>query len=209
MTNQVVLKRLKEYGIPINLGMPEVNKSDLRDKVLVAKRINILSIFYAISENPESISFFKKLITDQGMESLLTTREQSVLNKQLLTTQQEIDFSWHKESIYTLAWSLGHIKKLIFPNQEINISTLYSSIPPEVELKVFISRSEYINHEQIYNEVEFYYRLHWALRHPESWSILNRYKMKKLNLSVVIERRKALEWIIGSSVGWDEVSLDT
>jgi len=53
--------------------------------------------------------------------------------------------------------------------------------------------------------LDYFYRAHWVARN----SNLNGIKDDKVNMSIIMERRKAHEWVCDSSVDWDDISLDT
>jgi hypothetical protein len=209
MLKTSVIQRLKKLGVPTNPHLPPIEETAFREASDVAKRINILGIFIAISDDQKSIPFFKELIGEQRMEGELTGIEEAVLRAESLTDQQEIEFSWYKESLYALSWCLAIFDEMTPPLNESTLLKIYEYLPPEVNLNSFVSSAHFREKATILEETEYYYGVHWAIRHPESWGLLQRRKLKKLNLSVVRERRRALEWVINKSLSWDEISLDT
>jgi len=186
----------------VTIGIPRSSKE-------VAQRLNILSIFLAISDDKNSQSFFVKYIDEIGMTPFLTEKEKRILTVLNLTSQEEIDLSWCRESIYTLAWCLGLFPTMQIPINEADINPLFMLLPPEINIESFIRDSILINQDQLVEECEFYYALHWAKRHPEGWAFLQKLGFRKFNMSIIIERRRALEWVIDSNIDWDEVELNT
>jgi len=209
MLKTSVIERLKKLGVPINPNLPPIEETAFREASDVAKRINILGIFIAISDDQKSIPFFRDLIGEQRMDRELTRTEKSVLKAGSLTDQQEIDFSWYKESLHALSWCLAIFDEMPPPFSEAALSKIYEYLPPEVNLSSFVSNAHFREKVVILEETEYCYGVHWAIRHPESWGLLQKRKLKKLNLSVVRERRRALEWVVNKSLSWDEISLDT
>lgn len=108
-----------------------------------------------------------------------------------------------------MVWCLGIIEEMSSPKFEANLSEIFDLLPPEVELEEFIAKANLIGDHLVLKELEYYYGLHWAVRHPESWRLLNKLKCKKYNISVIRERRKALEWVIDNTSDWDDITLDT
>lgn len=208
LSNQTI-DRLNKLGVPTNSALPKVVIKSLRTSVEVAKRINIFGVFIAICDDPKSIPFFKKLIEEQDMVNVLSKSEKIILNRGKILRQEEIDKSWYQEGLYALSWCLGIIEKIELPQNEANLNPIFPHLPPEIDIKKFVDNAKLIDDQEVLQETEFYYGLHWALRHPESWSILNKLKYKKYNLSIVRERRKSFEWLIDDSLEWDDISLDT
>ncbi|MCC7245531.1 MAG: DUF4272 domain-containing protein [Saprospiraceae bacterium] len=209
MLNNSLIQELALLGIPVNFNMPEVEAQQIRSDIEVGGRIVILSIFYAISQEKESITFFNKYIQDEDLEHFLTNRESTVLNSGCMSEQDEIDFSWNKESVNCLCWCAGLVSRMNLPIAEIDISSFYHFLPPEVDLHQFIKATKLIYTEKLLYQAEFYYRMHWALRHPEAWIFENGNHPEEYKLSIVVERRKSLEWVLNSGLQWDDISLDT
>lgn len=209
MLKTITLNRLLKEGIPTNKVLPAVTLKKVRSAQAVARRINILGVFVAISNDPSSLSFFKNLLKEQNMLDFLSEGEKSILKKGELSKQEEIDISWYQESLYTLSWCLGLFKEMKSAKSEANLDEIFELLPPEVELEEFIEKSKLIEAQVILEELEYYYGLHWAVRHPESWRLLNKLKCKKYKMSVIRERRKALEWIIDDTSEWDDIPLNT
>lgn len=206
MLQKETLSRLNNLGIPAYNGLPKIIPKVYRTPIEVAKRINIFAIFLAITDSPDSINFFAQLINEQGMVDCLTQSEKDILSRGTLLKQEEIDISWYQEGLYALCWCLGLTTKFDLLQEEADLETIFPLIPPEVDINQFIQEAKLIDFRLIVLETEFYYGVHWALRHPESWL---KYEYEKYSISIIRERRKALEWVIDNSVDWDFISLDT
>lgn len=209
MLKATTINKLKSDKIPVNDFLPPLEVRRLRSSEVVANRVNILGIFIAICDDSNSIPFFKDLIKKQALITYLSDSEKIILEKGQLSEQEEIDKSWYRESLYCLCWCLGIFEEMIPPKQEADIYPIFNYIPPEVDLGRFVEKATLIKKSKISDEAEYYYGLHWAIRHPESWNILSNRRRKKYSISIVRERRRALEWVIDDQLNWDEVSLDT
>ena len=205
----ITTNRLEREGIPVNRKLPEIRIKTNRTSKEVAIRLNILGIFLAISDDSSSIVFFRKLLQEQEMYKFLTDTEKRILENGHLTKQEEIDLSWNQESMYALSWCLGIVSEMAEPIFEADLDNIFKFLPPEVDLDVFLEKSKLVNAQIILQELDYYYNLHWAIRHPESWSFMKIKKMKKYKMSIVRERRKGLEWVHNSELIWDDISLDT
>jgi hypothetical protein len=202
----LTVNRLVKEGVPVNKALPEITIKKVRTSKDVGVRLNILAVFLAISDDSKSIKFFNKLLKEQGMYDYLTTTEKLILDSEKLTKQQEIDLSWNQESIYALSWCLGIASKMSTPIVESDLNSIFKYLPPEVDLKSFLDKCNLIDSYTILEELEYYYGLHWAVRHPENWEFL---KVNKFKISIIRERRKAMEWVLDNSLIWDDIALDT
>lgn len=209
MISTKTIKRLESLGIPVKSDLPSLEGKKSRTAKDVATRVNILGMLIAVADDKRSLSFFKDLLSQQGMNDFLTEKERSIFEKGDLTKQEEINWSWSQESLYALSWSLGLFSAMRTPTKEAPLDDFFKHLPPEVALNRFIDAAQLIDFDQIVLETEFYYALHWAKRHPESWNSANKLSNKDLLLSAIMERRKALEWLIDDTLEWDDISLDT
>lgn len=193
------IKIIERFKLPLNLDLPNVDISiKIKGVNQIANRIDILHLFYAIySEGIESKDFFKKIIFENNLKVELTNQEKEILEKEL-TSQNLIDFSWYKESIYSLLWCLGIVQNLYDDLDEINIADLYNLISPEKSREKFISSIQVRTNEELIQAIDVFYNLHWGSKRIKN-NILK---------SVISERRKALEWFC-SSENWSEINLDT
>lgn len=202
-------KRLDILGIPVCKSLPKVKAKSLRTAIEVAQRVNVLGVILAISDDANSLPFFRDLLDKQGMFDSLSPIERKIVYSGKLSKQEEVDLSWSQESLYALSWCLCLFPEMNQPVIEADLNFIFPMLPPEVDLNKFLSNAKLIDAEKIVEEVEFYYNLHWAMRHSENWSFFNKHKFNKYKISVIRERRKALEWVLDNCVDWDEICLDT
>lgn len=216
---QKTINKLLKYGLNLkDVYLPYINFSakSYRSKEEIARRIVVLYSLKAISIYPEDmisiISFLKK----NDYVDYMSKEEKKILKQKLLTNRQEIDFSWYKESLYVLLWYSNIIKDdvLRFPNDEIILEKKYLDLlPPENDYNFFESNLQIKENKKLFEELYFYYYLHWKVKKNNDLTFIERLlkskNKKKINESVVIERRKALEWIADANLDWDDISLDT
>jgi hypothetical protein len=53
--------------------------------------------------------------------------------------------------------------------------------------------------------LDLLYRAHWFARDGQ----LNQYQTKGFNIDAIMERRKALEWLLNLEYDWDNVDMST
>ncbi len=59
--------------------------------------------------------------------------------------------------------------------------------------------------EELFRELDLYYRLHWWTRN----SRLTGKDTGAVRLDIIVERRKALEWVMDPACDWDRVDMST
>jgi len=198
---------LSEQGIPVNTHLPLIDAGDetsLRSSQSIARR---LIIAYAITGlgkdrdvDPQKLYAW---LCENDLCEELSQREVSYFLTPL-TSQDIVQLSWRQERLMTYAWVLALIEALPLPNHEADISGLFPLIPPVISQDEFIRSARRIDANRIYLILDRYYCYHWALRHPEKWN-----GKPTHCISIVQERRLALEWTIGMEKAPDDISLDT
>ena len=142
------------------------------------------------------------MIYANNWQTYLSGQEKQSIDSNSLTNQDLIDFSWKKESIFALLFVIKIAKKEdIFDfNDEIDISDYYSEVPPENEFGTFLKGIKTISTVDILSVIDLYYIAHHLSKNKI---------VKGLSSSIIMERRKALEWVINPDIAWDDISLDT
>lgn len=168
----------------------------------IARRLIVLYTLTGLSHDADS----KKLLAWLESESLgdeILDDERKYFEKKELSKKDIIRLSWNQESLFTLAWCLGLQRELPLPDREADLSSIFAKIPPQIAASKFVVQSKRIERRRILQEADLYYCYHWATRHPEKWT-----HPVSLSLDVVIERRRALDWVI-SDERFNEIALDT
>lgn len=204
---KITSQKMNEIGLTDLIRLPLLEENlDIRSKTDLISRINILHIFYAIYlRGKESYSFFGNAIQELNIVNHLTNKEKIFLDTGEITSQDIINFSWNKESIKMLLW-IGSLINEDFRKtfSECDFSNYYKFIPPEKTNSLFEDNVILREKKQIFEYLDFYYCLHWYCKHFSKHN-----KFDKLNFSVVLERRKALEWVTHPNFDWDNIPLDT
>jgi hypothetical protein len=120
--------------------------------------------------------------------------------------QDNVSKQWQIESLWALAWCLG-----VHPNLDFSDSCsdsfvrMLPDIAKDAATSSFRNRLQLREKTEITEKTDLAYCLHWAVRDAE----ISRKKLPgKVPGQVVVERRRALEWMIGQDP-WDEVAMDT
>ncbi len=116
--------------------------------------------------------------------------------------QDKINLDWSIEAIWALTWAAGKHSDLTFNTcVEDSLASMFPDLQEEEPALTFIKNFSLLPKKVIFKELDKFYRVHWFTKH-------NR-EDERVNLSIIMERRKALEWVCDTSLDWDDIPLDT
>lgn len=209
---------LKEHGVPYIEHLPCLESADTitpRTPEEIARRAVacLLSVQVACDicsdgDVEASIEFFKGILDTYGVAEELTFKERMVFFGEP-SRQAAVDMAWKYEAYWVLIWALGLVDTLEYPDRicdcEVAIDVLRSCANFEELMKRIRLRSM----EEIVDEADLIFRYDWACVDAR---LHNKEVPAELNPSVVLERHRALNWLIGKNTSnddWDAVSTDT
>lgn len=200
---------LRELGIPFIEHLPaieEENEVRLRAPREIATRIICLTYLCYVTEVPEARTAVIEFLKKESLWSEVTDQEKELFNKTKLTQQERINISWRSEAIWLLLWAIEKTDELELPYNEINVADIIEKLPKVLNsTNDFIESATIRSTEQLLDQSDLIYRLHWATRHAQ----LDRTIKLKLNSSVVEERHYAINWITYYAEAWDDITTDT
>jgi len=121
----------------------------------------------------------------------------------------EARFKWQVEALWTLAWSVSLVDELDFSTEcSDNLIDLLPDILKIEPLDWFNRKINLRDANEILSKLDLAYCIHWAVNHRKLSNIPNIPNKPMVQDGVIVERRWALEWIIGKDE-WDDVQLDT
>lgn len=115
-------------------------------------------------------------------------------------------FKVQVEGMWALAWAMGIANELNFAKDCDNrFVTMLPNLKQSQSSADFRKKANPRPLEQVVAACDLAYCLHWAIRQSE---LTGKRPPGNLKPYVVVERRRALEWLL-SKEAWDEVPLDT
>lgn len=148
----------------------------------------------------------EQAIVEFGLKNYLFPDEKKVLVE--CDERVAVNVSWTVECSYSLAWVLGLIttEEMEAPGEPEGDHGLFQFIQPFHNFEDFKASCNLRQPSEIMDMLDLYYNYHWACvdnrLNPDT-------NCGELNEEVVMERRKALEWLICKDKNWDSISLDT
>ena len=209
------INKLKELNIDYLESLPttyDASEVTIKDINEIAKRYiaNIITIQVAFdilneSDLNDSFNFFNDLLGKYDVRESLNDFEKAVFNNSL-EKEDLVNLTWQYEAINVLAWVLGLKEDLEFPNDLCDVEFLMRYIAGCDNYDQFINKCKIIDIEKILDELDLEYRYHWATVEKRINESTN---TNELDEEVVMERRRALEWLFVEEKDWNNISLDT
>ncbi|CAM4520882.1 MAG: DUF4272 domain-containing protein [Paenibacillus macerans] len=211
------LAYLKEKQIPYLEHLPELpplSELKVKSREEIARRAAALLIViqYACdvaqeSDLAESKAFVTGLLDQFGVADELTEAERELLEQAEPARQDAINLTWQYEAYWALLWALGVVDSLDFPDHTCDCDFAIKAVSSCGGFAEFLERTSLRRPEEILDEADRIYRLHWACVNDR---IQGREPAGGLIESVVMERRRGLFWMIGHrNEAWDDISMDT
>jgi hypothetical protein len=142
-------------------------------------------------------------LRQEHADSLLTHAERDFLTEntgELLTFQVQVEGMW------VLAWALNLVPQLDFWKEcDNDFVTILPNLKTMESSSRLRANSRLRRREDILRACDLAYCLHWVFRQGEITRTETRLELKTY---VILERRRALEWIVADDL-WDEITLDT
>ncbi|NQX62726.1 DUF4272 domain-containing protein [Paenibacillus qinlingensis] len=156
----------------------------------------------AVSKN-----FVTNMLRKFGVENQLTRNERSLLEAVKPTPQEAINIAWQYEAYWPLIWALRLVDTLEFPDRTCNCELAIELVSRCESFDDFYRQTSMRTREEILDEADKIYRLHWACVNSR---IQGQEDASGMNESIVMERRRGLFWIVGcGNEEWDHIPMDT
>ncbi|MDR3072382.1 MAG: DUF4272 domain-containing protein [Clostridiales Family XIII bacterium] len=216
------IEKLKKMGISYNEGLPTIESSSeitVKDIDVICKRAIgcLFSASCAATMYSEQDALIADIIKshiaylshyDIAYDDLLP--QEKLIFSSNFTPQNVINVAWSYEIYWGIIWASNLItnKEMIDASKICRVERAVGILlETSKDYDFFKGMFKLRSVEKILDMLDLYYCYHWACRqkrlHPDISSI------GKLNEEVVMERRKALEWLIREEQDWDEIPLDT
>lgn len=178
-------------------GLKEVTPKDAQT---VARRACAMSYIIGLGYGAKKRKL-RKWLKEYDLWSSVTPYERKSLRALSINEQDKANYQWMCEAAQALAWSLGLVEMDHFKHCDDDLIT---KIPLESEPTAFISSAKLRPIEDIQRQVDLLYRMHWYARNNQFQG-----NESKLNLSIIMERRRAIDWVYGTAKEWDDIDLST
>lgn len=201
---------LKSLNIPFIDHLPlieEESEVKIRAAQEIAERILVLVYLAYVSEVPDERENVIDFLKTNSLWDKVSPDEKELFQKEELTDQETANISWRSEGVWLLLWTINKVDKLELPTEQVEIPKIVSRLPEFLTDPTEFIKSAIIRPTtEILDQSDLIYRLHWATRNAD----LNNQPMPaNLDLSIIMERHYAINWVTFYADEWDEISTDT
>lgn len=195
---------LRRHSVEVNETLPlieAVEQLSPQDARSVAIRSVVLSYVIGIGFGADTRRL-KASLEQFGLLAHASARERELLSRSEFTPQEKVNATWLTECVQSLAWCLGLVELDPFRRCDDDLASHFPQ--PFTDPSGFISDATLRPVDEIYQQADLHYRLHWAARNAR----LMGHRLG-VDEGLISERRKALDWAVGVGQDWDEIPLDT
>lgn len=211
------IKLLQEQGIPFIAHLPVIvgdEEAVIRTKEEIVQRAIALCLIavYAggIAENgnvQEEREFIEEIIEQYGAANFFTEKEKLLLGDPQPNQTDTIQMVWMYECYWVLLWALGYKEELEFPGQICDVGMAVDALRSAGDYDNFYQNAVVRSKAEILDQADLIYRYDWACVNAR---INGRTVEGGLNDEVVLERHRALNWLVSYMEDeWDDVRTDT
>lgn len=151
----------------------------------------------------ESVKFFKPMLEQFGVMDYLNSKENRILDG-TYSTQDAIDMDWAYEAYWSLCWALGLVKDIKEGSEVCDCQKAIDIMMSCKSTEEFMKKCKLRSTDEILDMLDLYYRYNWAINDAK---VCEESSIGNLNPSVVIERRRGLEWLVSEEDDWYEIDM--
>lgn len=203
---------LTKNNVSINENLLSYNEKNIQLKSIdaICKRAIacLLTIQIACDINngqyEESLKYFLPLYDKFDVKNSLNSKEKRIING-TYSKQDVIDMDWAYEAYWAICWCLSLIDDIKDGGELCDCSKAITFVTNSSSFNDFKSKCKLRDIDEILDMYDLYYRYHWAINNKYVDSKTN---IGNLNSSNVIERHRALEWLICDTDDWYNLQLN-
>jgi hypothetical protein len=197
---------IEEQGIPVNKHLPCIESEaevTIRTPQEIAQRLIALTAVAVKGKGLEQ-EHVEAFLEDKRARSFLSPKELAFIDDAEPSEHDRIQFAWQYECAWVMLWALKFLDgPLEFPGSICDVPKLVEIVRDTQDLTWNGTHVP----NNILNEADLIYRYHWAVRQA---SLDGTPTPGGLEAGVVMERHKALNWLISyCDADWDDVGTDT
>ena len=195
---------LRAHGIPIHDQLPLLESwAELKPQSAETVAIRCVVLGYVIGIGyGANVLKLNQFLKEAGLIAHASSREQALLGRNNHTEQEKVNAVWLAECVLSLAWCLGLVDLDPFRGCDDSLASHFPK--PFVDPSGFVSKAVLRPLDEIYQQADLHYCLHWAARNSRLTGT-----PCPVSEDLIMERRKSLDWVIGVENDWDEVPGDT
>lgn len=151
----------------------------------------------------ESMEYFAPVIDKFGVMEAMNSKEKRILDG-TYSMQDAIDMDWAYEAYWALCWCLGLVDDIRDAGNVCDCEKAIEIAKSCDSVEDLVQKSKLRSKEEILDMLDLYVRYNWAINeekvNPEA-------STGDLDGSIVIERRRGLEWVVSEIADWYDLSM--
>lgn len=192
LTNENLMCRYDDKAVKLR-SIEDVCRRAVACLITVQIAIDIRNNHYE-----ESKQHFLPILERFGVQDNLNSMERRIIDG-TYTQQDIIDMDWAYESYWALCWYLGLVEDITDALNICDSEKAISFVMNSSSLEDFQHNCSLRSNKDVLDMEDLYLRYNWAINEVKvNWNI---------NSSVVIERRRALEWLLSDEDDWYQLDL--
>jgi len=200
-------RAIRQLGGRINPDLPEIEPGPGRTANEILDRTLIVHALLHIAHGAP-VEKVADWIARQKLVTALVPSERALLVKEdeEVGEQERVDLSWSVEALLAFLWAGGFTEDLSLGSA---MTEKLAEEPPDIAMNQGIAGFARLfrlrPYEELFAQLDFYYRAQW---YAVDCGIRGK-NPGPFDEEVILERRKALEWMLDPECEWDSPELGT
>ena len=199
---------LERHGLAVNTQLPPLVASELLSPPTAqqaAQRSLVLGYLIGVGHGVPRRTLIRQL-QHRGLWGAVSDDEQALLSGggrlfgRRYSAEERAEAIERAESVQLLGWALGLVQLDPFHPHD---DELYRHFPIHTDPESFVATATLRPAEAIYAQCDLHYRLCWAYLEGQ-----HRAQPVGLDVTVLRERQRAVNWLAGVESDWDRVPTD-
>ena len=184
-------------------GIELKDKKEICTRALAAFFVIQIACDIAQDNYDESIEFFKPILEEMGLTEHLNSKEKRIFDG-TYDRQDAIDMDWAYEAYWSLCWCLGLVDDIRDAGEVCDCDAAIDFVRGCKTIDEFADKCTLRSKSEILDMLDLYFRYNWAVNesriNPDT-------ETGDLNPSIVIERRRGLEWVVSDEADWYDLEM--
>lgn len=195
---------VRKLGYTVNENLPLLDiPHALRETNEIIDRALVLYCVVAVANRSSSEAALAWLGQERLLDKL-TAKERRWMERS--SERDRATYLAREEALWALMWALGFVESLDFSEYcQSALAGMFPRVRDRESSTAFRGKGKLRSLDEIVAATDVAYCLHWSIRNI---SLEGQSTAGKMEPYVIIERRRALEWLL-STDAWDDVPLDT
>ena len=151
----------------------------------------------------EGLNYFKPILERLGVMDQLNSKEKRIIDG-TYSMQDAIDMDWAYEAFWSLCWCLGLVKDISDASNVCDCQLAIKLMQSCKSVQDLVKKSKLRSKEEILDALDLYFRYNWAINDAK---VNANASIGNLNPSIVIERRRGLEWVVTGEEDWYDLTM--